>query len=116
MTNSKSTSWFRVGSSADGSKLVATSPDYMTGLQLHGRSGLIYTLDTTPAPALSLTPGSGSAFLSWLLPSVNFALQQSLDLSSWTEVQATPVLNLTNLEKQVSVPLQSSNRFYRLKH
>jgi photosystem II stability/assembly factor-like uncharacterized protein len=112
MTGSPSNTWTMVASSADGSKLVAVSLDYM-----NGRPGLIYTLQTPPAPVLSLTPVSGgSAVLSWLVPSVNFALQQSSDFSSWRDVQPSPALNLRNLENQVEVPLQSSNRFYRLKH
>jgi hypothetical protein len=51
------------------------------------------------------------------VPSTNFALQQNADLSTanWTVVTNTAVLNLTNLQNQVSLPLPSGNAFYQLK-
>ena len=46
-----------------------------------------------------------------------FVLQENADLTTanWTDVTTTPVLNFTNLHHEVSVPLPSANRFYRLK-
>ena len=49
------------------------------------------------------------------MPSTNFVLQQSADLLSWTDVTNPPVLNLTNLQNQVTLPPSGSSGFYRLK-
>ena len=49
------------------------------------------------------------------MPSTNFVMQQSPDLCSWTDMTTTPVLNLTNLQNEVILPLTGSNGFYRLK-
>jgi hypothetical protein len=46
---------------------------------------------------------------------MNFVLQQSADLSSWSVVTNQPVLNLTNLQNEVILPPPDSNVFYRLK-
>jgi hypothetical protein len=55
--------------------------------------------------------------LSWIIPSQSFVPQQTADLitPNWTDVTNTPVLNLTNLQNQVVVPLLMSNQFFRLK-
>ena len=97
--------WGSVASSADGCKLVATG------------NGGIYTWQTTPTPVLSLTPSDSSFLISWIVPSMPFVLQENLDLTTtnWTDVTTTPILNFTNLHHEVSVPLSSTNRFYRLK-
>jgi hypothetical protein len=42
-------------------------------------------------------------------------MQQSSDLSSWTDVTNTPGLNLTDLQNEVILPPTGSNVFYRLK-
>jgi len=51
------------------------------------------------------------------VPSANFVLQQNTDLSmtNWTDVTNAPVLNLTNLQNQVTQPVPDGNSFYRLK-
>ena len=64
---------------------------------------------------MSITPANGNLALSWIVPSTNFVLQQSSDLISWTDAVATPTLNLTNLQNEVTLPLTGSNTFYRLK-
>jgi hypothetical protein len=99
--------WQCVASSADGAKLVAVA-----------YGGGIYTLQTTPRPMLSLTPSGANALLSWTIPSLAFTLQQSSDLTTtnWTDVPTPPVLNLTNLQNQVTVSPTNGNTFYRLKH
>jgi hypothetical protein len=65
---------------------------------------------------LNLTPSDSSFVISWIVPSMPFVLQENLDLTTtnWTDVITTPILNLTNLHHEVSVPLSSTNRFYRL--
>lgn len=99
--------WTFVACSADGNKLVAVSGRYILGL--------IYTSRITPAPSMSITPSSGNLTLSWLVPSTNFIMQQSLDLGGWTNMTNLPVLNLTNLQDEVVLSLTGSSGFYRLK-
>lgn len=94
-----------VASSADGNKLVAAVND-----------GGIWTLQTTPSPQINIIPANGSVEFSWIIPSTNFVLQQNLDLttSNWTDVTNTPVLNLANLEDEVTLPLTNGSALYRL--
>jgi hypothetical protein len=62
----------------------------------------------------SLALSNGNLTLSWVIPSTNFILQQCSDLSSWANVTNTPVLNLGNLQNQVTLPASSAVGFYRL--
>ena len=78
------------------------------------RDGNIYTSQTTPAPQLNLTPSPTNFTLGWTVPSTNFVLQQSTDLTSWGNVTNLPVLNCTNLQHQVTLPLNGDYGFYRL--
>jgi hypothetical protein len=105
-------SWYSVASSADGNKLMAAA----LGDQSFNPVP-IYTLQTTPSPQLNLTPTNGNLKLSWIVPSTNFVMQQSSDLgsASWTDVTNTPVLNLTNLQDEVTLPMPAGSGFYRLK-
>ena len=70
-----------------------------------------------PAPAQTWTQTSAPSNLtvSWIVPSTNFVLQQSPDLSSWTDVTDTPALNLTNLQNEVVLSPTNGSGFYRLK-
>ncbi len=45
----------------------------------------------------------------------NFVLQESPDLSGWSAVTNTPVLNLNNLQNEVTLSSTNIARFYRLK-
>jgi len=90
--------------SADGNKVVAVATP-----------GGIWTGQTTPSPKLNLTPSPTNVTLAWTVPSTNFGLQQSADLTSWADVTNPPVLNLTNLQNQVTLAPSNSSRFYRLK-
>jgi photosystem II stability/assembly factor-like uncharacterized protein len=98
--------WKSVASSADGHKLVAAV--YRGG---------IYTCQTTPKPVLDLTPSATGFLISWIVPSMPFVLQENADLTTtnWNDVTTAPILNFTNLYYEVSVPVASANRFYRLK-
>ncbi len=104
--NSPSTNWSSVASSADGHKLAAAV-----------NGGGIWTLQSTPAPRLSIAPADTDFVLSWTVPSLPFVLQENSDLTrtNWADAPTPPTLNLTNLMNQVAVPLPVSNRFYRLK-
>jgi hypothetical protein len=98
--------WYGAASSADGSKLVAIVPGYG-----------IYTLHSIPTPRLNLTPSPTNLTLGWTVPSTNFVLQQNSDLTTtnWSVVTNPPVLNLTNLQNQVTLPSPAGSGFYRLK-
>jgi hypothetical protein len=104
--------WASVASSADGRKLwaAATIDGY------YGGSGLIYNSQTCSSPKLSITISGPNLSLSWLVPSMNFVLQQNADLTltNWTDVTTPPTLNYTNLNYQVTVPASSGAIFYRL--
>jgi len=53
--------------------------------------------------------------ISWTAPTANFILQQSSDLANWSSVTNAPILNITNLQDQVILPISQSQSFYRLK-
>ncbi|HYA78990.1 MAG TPA: hypothetical protein VED19_00610 [Candidatus Nitrosopolaris sp.] len=103
---SPSVAWQAVASSADGNKLVA--------IDASSRGG-IWISQTTPTPSLNLAPTNGNVALSWIVPSTNFVLQQSPDLSTWVDMTNPPALNLTNLQDEVTLPLNNGCSFYRLK-
>lgn len=104
--STNATSLASLALSADGRRMAAIVP-----------GGGTYIWQTTPAPVLCITPADGSFVISWIVPSIPFVLQENSDLATpnWTDVITTPILNFTNLHHEVSVPLSSSNRFYRLK-
>ena len=77
--------------------------------------GAAATLQIRPSPLMNTTPINGALVLSWLVPSTNFVLEQSADLSSWTDLTNAPVLNLTNLQDEVALPLPDGDAFFRLK-
>jgi hypothetical protein len=70
------------------------------------------------AGPLRIASRSTDIILSWVVPSLDFVLQENSTLAAnnWTDVTNTPALNLTNLQYQVMVPASAGNRFYRLKH
>jgi photosystem II stability/assembly factor-like uncharacterized protein len=104
--------WLSVASSADGNQLV------LAGMADQSfNPGHVYISQTTSSPCLNLTPSSSNLAVAWIIPSTNFVLQQNSDLTTtnWTDVTNPPVLNLTNLQNEVTFPLTGSNAFYRLK-
>jgi hypothetical protein len=103
LSNSVTGSWHGVTTSADGTKLAVVDV----------APGGIWTWQTSSSPTLRLFPANGVQ-CSWLVPSANFVLQQSSDLVSWTAVTNPPVLNLTNLENQVALPVTEDGAFFRL--
>jgi hypothetical protein len=109
--NLTNNAWISDVSSADGNKLAIAS-DFNNGT---GGYGGIYTSQTTLSPQLNFSPTSTNFTLAWTVPSTNFVLQQSTDLVSWSVVTNPPVLNLTNLQNQVTLPSSNSSGFYRLK-
>jgi len=103
------TFWRSVASSADGSKLVAVISGNFPNLA-YG----IYISDSTPTPQLNLAPSGSNLTASWIIPSKNFVVQQSPDLSSWTDVTNAPTLNLSNLQDEVVLSPTNTSGFYRL--
>ncbi len=94
------------GISADGCEIIVAN----------GYGGGITAGRVVPRPQLSLQASSGTAIVSWLLPSTNFVIQQTADISTgnWQTLTNNPALNLTNLNEQVAVPVNDSNAFFRL--
>jgi photosystem II stability/assembly factor-like uncharacterized protein len=103
--NAPTVGWNFAATSADGNKMMAIG-----GI---GEVG-IWTLQTTPTPRLNIAPLDSNLKVSWLVPSENFVLRQSPDLSSWVDVSNAPVLNLTNLQEEIVLPPANSSGFYRL--
>jgi hypothetical protein len=106
--------------SADGARLVATvgTPNsyYPSYPNPFYPFEFFYLSQTTPSPKLNLSASDNNATVSWIIPSLNFTLQQSSNLTSWTDVTNQPVLNLTNLQNQVVLPPPNGNSFFRLTH
>jgi hypothetical protein len=69
--------------SADGCKLVGV---YVDGLDF-SLDAVVADLQSTPAPALAVASSGGSLFLSWVVPSIDFVLEQNADLgtTNWTD-------------------------------
>lgn len=109
-----STNWSKIASSADGTKLAAAVAG---NFYVPNAGGGIWTSQITPSPIVNLSPTNNNLALSWLIPSTNFILQQNSDLTTtnWSAVTNAPVLNLTNLQNQVTLPAPASNAFFRLK-
>jgi len=78
--------------------------------------GPIYTAQFIQTPMLNILSTTGSVRLSWIIPSTNLVLQQTLDLASgnWTNVTNTPSFDPTTLQKSVTLPATAPNRFYRM--
>jgi len=95
--------WNSVASSADGNKLVTIGT-------------MVCTRQSTPVPLLNLTPSAGELALAWIVPSMEFVLQQNSDLSTthWVTLTDPPVLNFTNLQNQVMLLRSNSQNYYRL--
>ncbi len=108
LTNSLFTHWSAVAVSADGTKLVAAE-----------NAGHIYTLhlsSVTFSPTLHIRPSGTNVVVSWLVPSMDFTLQQNTAVTSsnCVDVVAAPVLNTVNLHNEVTVPSTLGNSNFRL--
>lgn len=110
-TNGPILGWGSVATSADGGKLAAAAEEYNWGYN----SGPIFVSQSVVAPQMAIQPTNGSVQLLWLVPSTNFVLQESSDLATWTDTTNCPILDLDNLQDEVTVPSTNSTGFYRLK-
>jgi len=104
--------WYDCASSADGCRLAAVALDgpYPTFYP-------VYVCSSAPIPKLELSPAGANFTLSWIVPSTNFVLQQSSDLTTtnWVTVTNAPILNLANLHNEVTLPASVTSTFFRLK-
>ena len=91
--------------SADGSKLYVA-----------GNPGGIYILQRTPAPKLAINASSGNLAFSWTVPSTNFVLQKSPNLTggNWVTLTNLPALNFSNLQNEVTIPATNGAGYFRL--
>jgi hypothetical protein len=105
-TSAPAKTWTSVASSADGARLVAVA-----------NGGGIFTWQADTRPSLYITPLTNEIRLSWTVPSRPLMLQETSDLNAtnWSEVTSPSVLNLTNLQNQVSIRPANRVSFYRLK-
>jgi hypothetical protein len=101
-TDAPDTNWQAVASSVDGRRLLAAY------------GGGIYTSYSTPAPEMKIALLSSSLALSWVIPSTNFVMQQSSDLSLWADLTNAPVFNLATLQNQIILSLSNNGGFFRL--
>jgi hypothetical protein len=111
-TNGPILVWGALASSADGGKLVAAAA---SDAKYDMMSGPIYVSQSAVAPQMAIGPATGGVQLSWLVPSINFVLQQSVDLSTWADVTNCPVLDPDNLQNEVMMSATNGAGFYRLK-
>jgi len=100
-TINTSENWAGVACSADGGAMVAVG-------------GAIYRSQSIWPPLMSAAPCGNSLFVSWLIPSTNFVLEESGDLNNWSTVTNEPVLNMANLQEQVLLSPTNGAGFYRL--
>jgi hypothetical protein len=103
--NVPSNYWCSVASSADGSMLAAAV-----------KGGGIWIGRSTPTSQLNVSSAAGNFMLSWTVPSTNFVLQQSTDLTAndWVTLTDSPSLNLTNLQEQLTLAPTNTSGFFRL--
>ena len=76
--------------------------------------GGIYVAQSASLPSLGITTSGIDVVLSWVVPSMNFVLQENSNLgaTNWADVPAKPTLNLRNLQNEVVLPSLTGNRFY----
>ena len=110
--------WYRVACSADGQRIAL----FANERNLNGRSICFLQSPAPvppapPSPRLDVSLSGKDLALSWLVPSTRFVLQQAATLGSgtWSDLPATPTLDLTNLHHRVTLGGSPGNRYFRLK-
>ena len=101
--------------SADGAKLVLF-PGMIFDKYFFVPNDVIWLSYSTPAPRPTLSTFNTNLALSWIEPATNFVLQQNLDLTTtnWKPVTNAAVLDLSNLQYEVSFLPTNSSGFFRL--
>jgi hypothetical protein len=103
-------SWVLANAPGADSVLISSNGTEFAALE----NGYIYISQANPVPVLDVTISNSNLLISWMLPVDNFILQQSSDLVNWSTVTKAPILNFTNLQNQVTLPLSQTQSFYRL--
>ncbi len=101
--------WAALACSADGNELLAAEAPGSGPT-----SGGLWISQTPPSPRLNFTAANGNLNFFWTEPSTNLVLEESPDLSEWMVVTNEPVLNESSLQEQVTIPMGSSNGFFKL--
>ncbi|HTV41091.1 MAG TPA: sialidase family protein [Candidatus Sulfotelmatobacter sp.] len=98
--------WGAFACSADGSVLVAAAEP----------GGVWISKTPPPSPQLNVFSANGEVNLSWIIPSTNMVLEQSLNLNpvNWTILTNSPCLNPTNLQEQLTLQPANPAAFFRL--
>lgn len=101
--------WGTFACSADGNTMVAAAQPSLAG-------GGVWISKTRPSPQLNIAFSSDGINVSWIVPSTNMVLEQSLNLNSvnWTIVTNLPTLNLSNLQEQLTFQPTNSRAIFRL--
>jgi hypothetical protein len=109
-----SSDWSGVAISADGCKLIAAASDGAG--RPPPRQGGVFTLQSTPAPALAIPHSGGNLVPPWVVRSIDFVPQQIRDpgTTNRTDVPGTPVPDHSTLRNRVTIPAPSGPVFYRL--
>jgi hypothetical protein len=112
-TNVSASARASVAVSANGAELLAAMyPGYIYSAELTPVAHSVAAPETT----LTISAANGNIILSWPVSPTNWILQQRADASAtsaWTDVPAVPIV--TNGENQLTLPLLSSVRLYRLR-
>ena len=103
--------WTGLAMSADASRLTGV---FVDGFDLSDPSVVVQ--QAAPAPMVGIAVSTKQLVLSWIVPSVSLALQQSSNIgaANWTDVPGAPVLNYSTLRQEVTVPSSGKQMFYRL--
>ncbi len=93
----------------DNSNSTGDNPDGTTDFD-------VYTAPVYVLPPLGLTQSAGNLILTWPTNAVNYVLQENAGLNpaGWTNSLAAP--QNSGGQKQVTLTLTNSQRFFRLKH
>jgi len=94
---------------------VSAKPSAGGGFNLVGGVWSFASVVASPgAPALRVQAGAGVVILAWPSASDGYQLQGSISLTTpaWNDVTAVP--GVVGVEKQVIVPAQPGQRFFRL--
>ena len=97
VTNPPALSWYAVGSTPNGSKLVLTGDESQS------------------APALTITHSGEGVVVAWPAAFADFVLQENSDLTSTNWVDVTNSVNFVGGENQVNISSLGGNNFYRLR-
>jgi hypothetical protein len=92
--------------SADGGELL-----------LPANGGFISMCRWIPSPRMNARTVATNVVVSWPVPSTNFVMQQNLNLrtTNWTTLTNVPILNVTHLQDEVTLPVNADVGFYRLR-